>query len=684
MVRNPSDSGGVVPAKNAKENLEALKIVRRYVDEGSEDSARTERLERNKENYREFRGDKDWSHKSRGQSMEHLPKMRMAFEQLSAIFKKALVDLGGSWYDIEVQGDPVPGVTGVHLRKLMNAHLLSNDINFPTKISDAVKQAGLESLMIMKVYGKYVPKRQFVAQVVGAELVNDLETGLPLGISPRFELKPNDQTVWRLAADLIPTEDYIPDPDGLGLYEIHEVTRDLWQVREMAERGIYDIGVVDKIVAHMTDEKDRKRQAEDARGKRTSRSGASKRKKVRVSEVWAILVDEDGKMINIKTDTGKVKARNTVTTLVDGRFMVRAPSRNPSWSGLRPMVAAPLIRTPHSVWHDALGDYVRSLNNAIDELFNLMLDAGIKGVWGISQIRPEMLLDEDQISEGIPPQETLVLRPGVPQDVDVYKRVDTGTNMGESLSVMNLIMSQFHDAVMVNQIGVGQLPQRQVKATEITMAAQSMGNLFDGITRDMEDSFIEPTLERAFHLVMQHLNEMDVDEVVAAVGTKVAIILLSLTPEERFALFSNRVKFRVTGLSSAANRAREFQKILAILEVMSSNPTLGMIFARKYSLAKVVDRLVRAIDIDPESLGVIDEAEAQAQVALLKTYIESQRGAVKTGQEFKMPEMPSAGEGLPGELPSSVNQAPGNLPPGIEGGGGMNEFEGQSLARRTF
>jgi len=680
LSRNPSDRPGVVPAKNSEANLSALKIVQRYIDEGGEDAARTDRLERNKDNYREFRGEKDWSHKSRGQSREHLPKMRVAFEQISAIFKKSLVDLGGSWYDIEVRGDALPGITGNDLRKLLNAHLLSNEINFPTMISDAVKQGSLESLMIAKVFGRFVPKRRFIAEVAGAEMVRD-DSGVPVGIQPRFRFKSSEERVWRLAVSLIPTEDYIPDPDGLGLYEIHEVTRDIWQVREMAEIGVYDQAVVDQIVAGMSEEKDRKRGAEDARGKRPHRGRAQKRKKVRVSECWAILVDDDGRIITIPGS--KEKARNTVTTVVDNRYMVRATSRNPNWSGLRPMVAAPLIRTPHSVWHDALGDYVQSLNNAIDELFNLMLDAGIKGVWGISQVRPEMLLDEDQISDGIPPQETLVLRPGVPADVDVYKRVDTGSNIGESIAVMNLLMSSFSDASMVNKIGLGQLPARQVKATEISLSSQAMGNLFDGITRDMEDSFIEPILERAFHLVMQHLNEMDTDEVVAALGTKKAIMLLSLSPEERFAIFGNRIKFRVTGLSSVVNRTREFQKILALLEVMASNPALGMIFAKKYSLAKVVDRLVRSIDLDPESLGVVDEQEAQAQTALLKAYVQAQQGAPSTGQAFKMPEVKGNLPAIPGELPSSANAAPGNIPPGLEGGGGMNEFEGMSQTRRA-
>ena len=65
-------SSNSVPAKGRQKNLEALEILRSYVHESEENQTRKNRITKNEENYREFRGDIDWDYKARGQSREHL------------------------------------------------------------------------------------------------------------------------------------------------------------------------------------------------------------------------------------------------------------------------------------------------------------------------------------------------------------------------------------------------------------------------------------------------------------------------------------------------------------------------------------------------------------------------------------------------------------------------------------
>ncbi len=666
-----------VPAKNRKKNLEALKILQAYVHEAKEDSARKDRLDLNELNYREFRGDIDWSYKARGQSREHLPKMRFAAEQIAAIIKKGLVDLGGSWYGVDISGDTVPLLTGDDIRKLMNISLLSNDVNYPTKISDAVKAGYLESLMIQKIHGGFEPKRAFKASPDGVDPVQDPATGSIVGLRQNFRLEPEEKQVWRLRVDNIPYESYLSDPQGADLYEVHLVTRDLWRVKELAERGIYDKKVVDQLGTAVQEERDERRRAIDARGDDPDTTNRF-RPQVRIAEVWGRLVDQKGDIFEIAGENGKFRARNVLATVANDKFLIRPPVENPNWDGTRGFIKAPLIRIPNAVNHDALGDHVRSLNHAIDDLFNLMLDAGIGSVHGIKQLRPDLLDDPDQVTEGIPPFETLVLRAGAPADAKVLERVDTGVNMGESIAVMNLLGVEFSSAALVDQIGLGGRPARQVKATEVVASQQTQGNLFDGITRDIEDIQIEPGLSCVFHLTMQHLHEMDIDEVVAAIGSRKAVMLLSLSAEERFALFANRVKFRVHGLTSMVNRAREFQKLMALLQVLASNPAFGEVFAQKYSFAKVIDRIVRSLEIDPETIQADNQQESEAQVRLLREFIEMQTKGAREGQTA-----PAGGFG--GEpLPSAENGGGLDLPPGIEGGGGENDLAGASLNQRGF
>ena len=666
-----------VPKKNREKNLEALKILQAYIHEAREDSARKDRLDMNEGNYREFRGNIDWSYKARGQSTEHLPKMRFAAEQVSAIIKKGLVDLGGSWYGVEVSGDQIPFINGDDIRKLMNIGL--KEVNYATKISDAVKAAYLESLMIHKIHGAFEPKRTFKASVSGVDPISDPASGQIVGLRENFSLAQEEKLVWRLKVDVIPFEDYLSDPQGADLFEVHQVTRDLWQIKELAESGVYDKKVVEQLGNAMRNERDEKVTATHSRGGDADTQNRF-RPQVQIAEVWGRLVDEDGNIFEIKDEGGKFKARNILATVANDNWLIRPPVRNPNWDETRGFIKAPIIRVPNSVNHDALGDHVHALNHAIDELFNLMLDAGIGSVHGIKQLRPDLLDDPDQVTEGIPPFETLVLRPGVPDGVKVLERIDTGVNMGESIAVMNMLGVEFSAAAMSSQIGLGGRPQRQVKATEVVASENASSNLFDAITRDIEDVFIEPGLSCVFNLTMQHLHEMDIDEIIAAIGSRKAVMLLALSAEERFALFANRVKFRVHGLTSMVNRAREFQKLMALLQVLASNPAFGEVFAQKYSFRKVIDRIVRSLEIDPASIEIDDPQEGQAQIGLLREFIDLQTKGAGEGRTA------SPGSLVGEELPSA--QGGGgqglDLPSGLEGGGGENAVAGQSQNQRGF
>ena len=669
-----SNTRGVVPGSGKREraeNQKALQILRAYIHESKENHAHRIRLERNKLNYHEFRGDKDWSHKARGQSREHLPKLRMASEQISIIIKKGLVDLGGSWYSIDVQGDVPPIVRADDLKKIMNIFLESNDVNFPTKISDAAKAGYLESDMTLKIFGAMMPKNKFEARPGEFEPITNERTGNIIDTRQRFQLVPVERDVWTLKVEVLPYETHLKDPRGSDLYEIHRVTRDLWKIRELAERGVYDKKVVNQLANSLNTMTHEERTADLARGQDPELRNKM-RPQVTINEVWGRLVGKDGDVFEITVDGDKQKARNVMATVANEHFLIRKPIPNPNWDEKRPFVSTPIIRIPHAVIHDSLGDHVQSLNNAIDELYNLMLDAGMKSVWGISQLRPDFLDDPDQVTEGIPPFETLILRPGTPDGARVFERVDTGANMGEAFGVMNFTLAQFADAAAITQTGQGQLPTRQVKATEVVATQQAQSVFFDGLIKDIEDTFIEPALQHIFHLVMQNLHLIDVDDLVAAVGTRIAFVLLALSPEERFAMFGNRVKFRVHGLTSMVTRAREFQRLLALLQVLSQNPVFGQTFAAKYSFAKLIDRIVRSLEIDPDSILIDTQEEGASQIQLLRQFIEAQVN--NTGQ---VPPQPQE------QLPSATNEIPGiSLPPGIEGGGGENLVEGQSLNQR--
>jgi hypothetical protein len=62
------------------------------------------------------------------------------------------------------------------------------------------------------------------------------------------------------------------------------------------------------------------------------------------------------------------------------------------------------------------------------------------------------------------------------------------------------------------------------------------------------------------------------------------------------------VTFKVSGLRAIAARARQFQKIILLLQTVSANPALAQVFDQRFSFQKVLMQMVKALDIDPTAI----------------------------------------------------------------------------------
>jgi hypothetical protein len=130
---------------------------------------------------------------------------------------------------------------------------------------------------------------------------------------------------------------------------------------------------------------------------------------------------------------------------------------------------------------------------------------------------------------------------------------------------------------------------------------------------------------------------------VAAIGQEAALRLASLSPAERFAELAG-CQFKVTGLSAIVARVRDFQKLMAILELASKNPMMGLTFWQRYSPSKIWNHLFKSVNLDPSTLE--PDAQEQAQMQ----------------QNLQMMAQMQGGQGQPqGVMPAPAG-VPGNLP----------------------
>lgn len=578
--------------RRQNEHKELLAVEQEYIREAEE--ARRTRLKLNARNWDVYMGNIDWSHKQDGQSTEHLPKMANNAEQMSAFIRRALTQFG-PWFSVDAPRASV--LTPEQIRALMTRFLDKLVVargqtgHFATVVGDAVKQALMESLLIFKVHGTYLKEHDY-----------RVEAGDPVvGVEPSLVTEENE--VWRLRVDLIPSEDFYQDPTGRNLYQIHEVERDWVDVWNMATgpNAVYDKKIVEECYENMEKEE---RQRLKARH-RGQDEHISPRRRMRcvVRETWGTLLGPDGRPLH----------EDVVMTTLNGKHVIREPEKNPLWHRESPFVVCPIVRVPHSTQHKALYDSVASLNIALDELYNLILDGGVSAVWGVRQVRESWLADPRQISNGIPQGATLVVSEDAPADGQVVQTVSQGTVPPESLAVFQMTDREASQAGLTNDIRLGNLPQRQVKATEINAAESNSSVLLDAFASDLENEGIGKVLHKAWLTILQHADDIPAQDVVDAVGVTAAFKLSRMAPAERYAMFAKGNTFKVYGLSGTLARAKEFQKLMAMNQGVATNPLLLQAFLKRFSGDKMLTHIMRSLNINPEDLQMNEEEMMNAE-----------------------------------------------------------------------
>lgn len=527
------------------------------------DNSKQYRLRRNALNRDAFLGIQDFSDKISGQSTEFIPKTGSAVEQFGSWFKRSTMQIGGDWYEVKVP-PYMPGFSGAATKAITDLFLddlLTNDqkySNFSTVLSDAGRVGALESLIIAKLSGNIVP-------------YGNADGG----------------PVWKLRIDLIPFEQYFADPSGANLFEIHEFEADLWAIQQRAKEGLYDQAAVDKL----TDSMRLNHQQGDRRASgraQTESTPPSIRKRVVIREFWGTMLDKNGNVV----------MHNAVCAVANNQHLIRPLAPNPYMHGQSPFVVCPVMRVPFSEHHKAIFDDASMLNFALNDLYNLIIDGAIGSVWGTRQLRHSYLENPEQVTDGIPQGETLVVSANLPPGQKVLENIAESDIPAEAFTTLELLNREFTAAALTSELRLGQTPQKEVKATEIVQIDQGISQVLDGIAGDIEKNFIEPVLRKAIVLIAQFADKANPIALANVLGPMQAQEYLSLPPQQRVSMtFPAGVKVR--GLSAVLERVRNFQKLMALLQVVTTNPLFMQSFFMRYSPDALLRYIMKVLQLDP-------------------------------------------------------------------------------------
>lgn len=552
--------------------------------------AKWNRTAKTRQNWDSYWERHDFGHKLPGQSRETLSMQPMAVEQTAAFFQQALVDIGADWFKAAAQNPR-------NLDKLkIIPQTVDSLVKFQVSKADimkhvvkGVKSGLLGSVFITKVHGTQKPIPYYTAERAKK------------GKSAKLSVAKRKS--WQLTLDLVNDFNYYPDPTGEGLGECEDMWMDYHKVCALAEgdNAIYDKKVVEQI-EHLSGEESAEERFDELRKTDQNNETRTFRNRVKLTEYWGTILGENG----------EVEHENCVVTIANDRWLIRKPTPNPLWHQESPYEVTPLLEAPYGVWPRALMDSPTKHNIAANEIYNLMLDGAMRAANCVTEIRQDWLEDPSQVSGGINPGTSLNLnsmaQPGVPA-VTVVK---TGEVPPEAMNMFNTMQQEFNRAALTSDIRQGMQPRKDVPATQIVEANQTITSVFSGLSKNIEQH-IQNVLKKVWMTCCQFSDDMDEEELRTVLDDDVADAFLAMTAEERFANTVGGVKFVVSGISLTMQKAQDYKKDMTLMQTLGGSQILEEAFTKKYSWDKLLERSMRNLGIRTDEIEL--SAAEQAQMA---------------------------------------------------------------------
>jgi hypothetical protein len=583
-------------------NSPVVRISQRYLYRS--DEARRERRAQNEVNWNAYRGKQDFSNKLAHQTKMVTPSFPMAIEQIVGTFERALTD-SDTWMTADVIGvgsgllppSMIQGVTRFFTERLYqpgNAEETAYDI--AALVGDAVKRGALEPTVVAKAYPVLVRRRDFRFREPKVSKSDDLVMSRPAEELGDVAGEPVETTVLRVAIEVIPWNDYFPDPSPAKRYVIHKTRRFLHELKANED---YDQDVVATLLGKAREDELRRDQART----RNEDTPGGDPYQIEVYEGWGDIIDDQ---------TGDLLHENVFWAWTGTGEILRPPTPNPFKDGTSPFVEVSILPVHNSGEPKALADHAVEPWMATNELASLLVDGAFRAAWGIGQARTDIMESPEEIQGGVPQGYTAVLKPNTPLGAKFYERVDNGEAPQLSLDQLNRLESYVSESLATPDSRMGQINQRQVKATEAVLAEKGSGVLYDAFAARFESRFLEPLFQKVWKIVIQWADDFLEDELVQVLGPRMSLILDSMPKEERWALL-HKAKFRIRGVRGMADREKRFNRTMTILNILGANPMFADAFGKKFSYEKLMTEAVIASGIDPATIELDDE-ELAAQV----------------------------------------------------------------------
>jgi hypothetical protein len=103
------------------------------------------------------------------------------------------------------------------------------------------------------------------------------------------------------------------------------------------------------------------------------------------------------------------------------------------------------------------------------------------------------------------------------------------------------------------------------------------------------------------------MDDWRTDDVLGILGPQATAQLATMSPAARYAAYGQGNRFKVFGLSSVLARVKEFQKMMALFQVVGTNALLLQAFIKRFNPDKALEHVIKSLNIDPTNLELTEE-----------------------------------------------------------------------------
>lgn len=588
-VPTPSPGEGFGPETPEVQSLQPDEIVK--VLEGYRREATTARMtglnprdDKWRENLALYWNRWDFSKKASWQAQETMPEVPTFVDRFAASMKEALNSTPKGFYSVE------------------------DDTDTERDLADAIKR--MTDVWLARVGYNQVGQCMDFSGVFEEQM----KLGALMGCAATCSWK-EDVKYGRVSLESVDPQKIWLDHTGRALYRIRRVELDRHDLPKMARmqdstgNPLFDLTQILRATASMVDEDNRRRTELTGTGQEVS----SNRVPVVLDEYIATVVGPDGNVAG---------EENSLFVVLNERFLIRGPEKNPFWHGKDWLTYTPLVIAPLSPYGRTYMEDFGSVAKTFNELTNTILDAVQTSSLRAFVMAPGMLLNPQQVSEGIWPLKIFALEDGV-KPADFFAEIELGHLGPESFQVWQSLKSELREVAGQNEIALGQFaPRGRTSATEVSETQQSTSALVRSIATTVETRWLNPTLDLVWKTGLQHVHADD-PAMAAAVGPD----LWQALYQRRRELVERPVTFSARGISTLLYKTRKLRTFLTALQVMSSNPLLFQTFVQTTDIAKVMRVLLELFDIDLSSISLTERQKMiQSMVASTQAAVPGQPG----------------------------------------------------------